>query len=75
MSTKSTIFLTKDNEHCYYEHSEHHFKGDEMIGDSIVLAISKENIEILCNDKWDLVIEFKNPESEIYKKLQKLQEH
>ncbi|MGE8535897.1 MAG: hypothetical protein ACN6OJ_15020 [Chryseobacterium sp.] len=24
MSTKSTLFLTKDNEHCYYECSSQH---------------------------------------------------
>ena len=72
MSTKSTIFLTKDNEHCYSDCSCHHFndKG-EFIGDSIVIEFSKENAEIICNDQWDLVIELK-PGSEIYNIISKI---
>lgn len=74
MSTKSTIFLTEDNEHCYSDCSLPHGTADKREGDSIVLELSKENINILCNDQWDLVIEFKNPNSAIYKKIKSLQE-
>ena len=34
MSTKATIFLTEDNEHCY----------EEVIDDTIIMEFSKDNI-------------------------------
>lgn len=55
MSTKSTIFLTRDNEHFY----------KECLDDSIVMEFSKNNINILINDTDDLVIEIK-PGTELH---------
>ena len=72
MSTKSTIFLTNDNEHFYQELNDPHYKDGKWIGDTLVLEISQKNITIITNDDYDLVIKFNNPESEIYKELIKL---
>lgn len=67
MSTKSTIFLTKHNEHCYYEHALHHAdESGNFIGDTIVLEMSKRNVEVFTNDSEDLIVEIK-PGSELYK--------
>jgi|CXWK01.1.fsa_nt_gi hypothetical protein len=56
MSTKATIFLTEDNEHCY----------EEVIDDTIIMEFSKDNIKIICDDELDLIIEIKKG-SELYK--------
>ncbi len=56
MSTKSTIFLTSDNEHCYFEHAE---------GDTIVLEMSKKHTDLLTNDDDDIIVEIK-PNNELY---------
>ena len=56
MSTKATIFLTEDNEHCY----------EEVIDDTIIMEFSKDNIKIMCDDELDLIIEIKKG-SELYK--------
>jgi len=72
MSSKASIFLTGDNEHFYEECNEPHYEGDKFIGFNLVLEIEKKNIEILCNDEEALVVEFNNPNSEIYKELIKL---
>ena len=65
MSSKSTIFLTKDNEHCYEECNSPEFVNDIFIGNAIIFEISKKNIDILCNDTDDLILEIK-PGSELY---------
>ena len=66
MSTKSSLFLTKDNEHCYFDCNDPHYdKKGNLIGYTITLEMSKQNIEIVCNDEEDLVIEIK-PGSELY---------
>jgi len=62
MSTKSTIELTDDNEHIYYEHSNGVSKDGVWIGDYIVMEIDKRNINIIRNDQQGLVIEFINPD-------------
>ena len=49
MSTKSTIFLTEDNEHCY----------EELIDDTIIMTFNKDNIKVICDDEIDLIIEIK----------------
>ncbi|MCH8067834.1 MAG: hypothetical protein IID16_00975 [Candidatus Marinimicrobia bacterium] len=61
MSTKSTIFLTDDNEHCYIEH----------IDNTIVLEMNKASFQILMDDSDCLVIEFKE-NSQIAKEFEKL---
>lgn len=74
MSTKSTIFLTEDNEHCYTDCNEPVTKDGKWIGDEMTMEISKENIRIDANDSQDLIITFTNPESEIYKLISKLKQ-
>lgn len=69
MSSKNTIFYTNDNEHFYEEGNEPHYENNNWIGDTLVLEMSKKNINILINDDDDLVIEFINPKSELYKNL------
>ena len=61
MSTKSTIILTNDDEHIYYE-------GIDM---SYVMEFNKKNIDILINDEDDLVISI-NEDSDLYNQLHKL---
>jgi predicted nuclease of predicted toxin-antitoxin system len=58
MSTKRTLFLTSDNEHLYKD------------GDTIIFEMSKKNVNILVNDDDDLVVEFTDPTSELYKRVQ-----
>lgn len=67
MSTKSTIFLTNDNEHCYKETSEPNYDGNNnFIGFTIIMEFDKKNnINILEDCFSDLIIEIK-PGSEIY---------
>lgn len=65
MSTKSSLFLTQDNEHCYEECLNPHYENDKFIGYTIVLEMSKKNINICTNDDEDLVIEI-DPGSELY---------
>ena len=72
MSTKATIFLTNDDEHCYEEVSESHYKDGRFMGNTIVLEMSKKNINILVNDDDCLIIELINPESELYKRFAKM---
>jgi hypothetical protein len=75
MSSKITYFLTDDNEMLYEDVSLRQINTDGIhVGNSLVLEISKKNIEILCNDNEDLIIEFKNPQSEIYQKIKHLDE-
>jgi hypothetical protein len=65
MSSKSSLFLTKDNEHCYTDCNEPNYKDGKYIGDTITLEFNKKNIEILANDDDDLIIEIKAG-SELY---------
>jgi len=75
MSTKCTIFLTEDyDEHFYEDVSCKQFKNDGFIGNSLILEIDMKNINILSSDSDSLVIEFKNPESEIYKLLKAIKQ-
>ena len=65
MSTRSSIFLTNDNEHCYYELAE----NDEPI----YLEMSKQNIEIEINDDNDFVVRIK-PNTELYKLISSIKQ-
>lgn len=66
MSTKSTIFLTNDNEHCYYEGSlPHHNENGEYIGSTIVLEMSKKHTDLVTNDDEDIIVEIK-PGNDLY---------
>lgn len=64
MSTKSSILLTKDNEHWYYECTD----------ESITIEISKENIQADYSDKQDLVIEIK-PNCDLWRYLMEIRSH
>lgn len=62
MSTRASIFLTKDKgEHCYYETIER--DDDNRV--PIYLEMDKSNIEIDCNDESDLIVKIL-PGSELY---------
>lgn len=71
MSTKSTIYLTEDNEHGYYEMLNPAYKNNRYIGNSIIIEFKKKNIKILDNDDEDLEIEI-YPGSEIYEIVKKM---
>lgn len=67
MSTKSTIFLTADNEHCYFEHALPHYnENKEWTGDTIVLEMSKKHTSLVINDDEDIIVEIK-PDNELHK--------
>jgi len=71
MSSKSTIFLTNDNEHCYIDGSDPVFEDGHNKGYPIILEISKKNIDVVSNDEEDLIISIK-PGSELYDRLRKM---
>lgn len=77
MSSKTSLFLTKDNEHCYEEGNEPLFQitesGTKFVGYTIVLEMSKCNINIICNDDEDLIIEI-IPGCELYNNILKMKE-
>lgn len=69
MSTKSTLFLTRDNEHCYYEtNSPHKNENGEFIGYDIHLEIDAKNV-FSEKDEEGVYLIFQ-PGSEIYKLIQ-----
>lgn len=61
MSSKNTIFLTEDNEHCYHDCND----------DTIVIELSKKNIEILLDDEDDFIIQV-NSGSDLYNIFNKI---
>jgi hypothetical protein len=63
MSSKTTIFLTEDNEHCYLDGSQ----PDRPL----VLEMSDENIVILVNDNDGVVIQIR-PNCQLYEIIKKL---
>ncbi len=73
MSSRSSIFSTKDNEHCYEECNQPHYVGDKFIGNTIYLEMDKKNIEIDTNDGDDLIIEIK-PGSELYELIKSIKQ-
>lgn len=70
MSTKTTLFLTHDNEHCYYDCSEEELISGEFV-QPIYLEFSKENVQVIENDSQDLILRIK-PNTEIYGMIQKM---
>lgn len=67
MSTKSTIFLTNENEHWYME-------GNEIIADNptkcaFVMEFDKSNVRVDLNDEDSIVLTITNPNCELYKIL------
>ncbi|WBV60238.1 hypothetical protein PFY12_14515 [Chryseobacterium camelliae] len=72
MSTRSTLFLTSDNEHCYYECSSQH-RDDEgnFIGYDIELEIDKKNVSNFYEDEEGYSITIP-PGSEIYSLIERM---
>lgn len=71
MSTKATIFLTKDNEHCYEEGTPMRWQdGPEIVRDVIVMEINKDNAEVIEDE--DGYVLYIKPGSEFYNQLLKL---
>ena len=68
MSTKTSIFLTKDDEHWYSDCGEPLNKKD----DAITLEFSKKNVRIDINDEDDIVLTITNPDCEIYKRIKNI---
>jgi hypothetical protein len=71
MSTKNSLFLTQDNEHCYSDCSEPTYKDGKWIGDNIILEMDKRNVEIVTNDDNDLIIRV-TAGSELYKMIERM---
>lgn len=69
MSNKTTIILTKENEHWYSDCSEQLTDKDGNRVDAVTLEFDKENIRIDINDKYDLVITIINPDCELIRLL------
>ena len=72
MSSKSTIFLTSDEEHCYFDCSEAMTDQQGERKDAITIEFSKDNIRVDCNDTYDLVVTIINPDSDLYKIFENL---
>lgn len=78
MSSKSTLFLTEDNEHFYEECNSPHYKqapynAENFEGYTLVLEMNKRNVKVVCNDDEDLILEIE-PGSQLYKLLLKMRE-
>ena len=75
MSSKSTLFLTKDNEHAYHDCSEpfEDKKGERK--EALTIEFSKSNIRIDLNDQDDLIITIVNVDSDLYKIMSKLKDN
>ena len=69
MSTKTTIFLTEDDDHVYSDCSEPITKNGKYIGDAIILELSSKHTELINYNDDHLTIRLNNPESELYKKF------
>jgi len=66
MSTKSSLFLTNDNEHCYEECNSPIHKDGEFLGYEICVEFDDKNATIETYT-GGFSIYLNDPESEIYK--------
>lgn len=73
MSTKCTLFLTKDNEHCYEDCNQPIYKEGKWIGYTITLEMNKSNFRLIANDDDGLCIEI-NPGSELYEMIKRMKD-
>ena len=71
MSSKNTLFRTKDNEHAYLDCSEQYTDKDGERQDAITIEFDKKNIRIDWNDENKLIITIINVDSDIYKIMSK----
>lgn len=69
MSTKSTIILTRENEHIYIEHLEYIKDGKGKEHNPIYIEIDKANIDLVQNTGHGLLIRVKNPDCDLFKIL------
>ena len=69
MSSKSSLFLTGDNEHCYEECNEQHYE-DGLYSNTIYLEMLKKNIDFWEDDEY-IVIKIE-PGSELYNMIQRM---
>lgn len=66
MSTKSSLFLTKDDEHCYEETSEPKYNADgKFLGNTIYLEMDKRNMEVDTDCDEYIILKIP-PGSELY---------
>ena len=74
MSTKSSLFLTSDNEHWYEETNEPHYNAlGEFIGYTIVMEFDKTNTKIVMDDNQDIMLEI-TPSTELYELIKKMKQ-
>ena len=73
MSTKTSLFLTKDNEHCYTDAIQPNFIDGKYIGDTITLEFDRKNVKIETITDDYLIIEIKAG-SEWYDLINKLKQ-
>lgn len=74
MSSRTTIFLTSDNEHAFFDCSEPLKNDQNRYTDALTIEFSKQNIRIERNDSNDLIITITNANSDLYKIFEKLGE-
>lgn len=71
MSTRATLFLTRDNEHCYYETASPTKNEDGQVEWDIHLEIDSKNLVHAESDKESTYLVFK-PGTEIYKLIERM---
>lgn len=67
MSSRSSLFLTLDNEHCYEECNSLIYNGKQFKGYEIVLEIDPKNGTCDIDGQGNISIYLNNPDSKIYK--------
>lgn len=76
MSAHRTIFLTENNEHCYDDCLEARYDRHNVYkGNAIVLELDKSHCEVIHNNETDLIIQFNDPDSQIYKLIASLKDN
>jgi hypothetical protein len=68
MSSKCTIFLTNDNEHCYEDVNQPFERDGKLLGYTITLEMCHSNARLVANDEDGLCIEI-DPGSELYERI------
>ena len=66
MSTRNTIFLTKDNEHCFRDCGYEKDNNGQFVTDFIDIEMNKENISII-HDKEDCLIVRVFPNTDLHR--------
>lgn len=74
MSTRSTIFLTKDNEHCFDDCRAEHDKFGNVIEYFIDLEVSQKNGEIVYNDEESFCVRI-YPDTDLHANITRAKEN